>query len=264
MLVIVHGRMRGSSSSDISSVWDVSYSDFLCYCLESLGKIGDNRCYESWSYWSFGTPQSGDSDHHPVVAVAPGVPDEDMQPFANTVPDATVFEDPHHVLQHVDVVVINPPFHANARWIIAALDAGVPVLAEKPLAITELRLCAGASSVEKSATPLTAMLDIRYRPAFQAAWRAVRAGAIGDVRLVTAQKSYRLGRRPDFYTNRATYGGTIPWVGAHSIDLLRWFSGQEFQHVTALHSTIGNDGHGDLEVSTHCQFLLDNGVIAQH
>ena len=79
--------------------------------------------------------------------------------------------------------------------------------------------------------------------------------------MVTAQKSYRLGQRASFYHERGTYGGTIPWVGAHSIDLLRWFAGCEFESVTALHSTVGNRDQGDLEVSAHCQFLLQDGII---
>ena len=186
----------------------------------------------------------GISDQHPLVALAPGVPGEDMQTLTTQFPHAHFFNDPADLLQHVDLVVVNPPFHAIARWTLAALEGGVPVLAEKPLATTEEDLARVEAAWQATQTPLTTMLDIRYRPAFQAAWQAVRAGVIGDVRMVTAQKSYRLGQRPAFYHDRATYGGTIPWIGAHSIDLLRWFAGCEFKSVTALHSTVGNCDQG--------------------
>jgi len=43
------------------------------------------------------------------------------------------------------------------------------------------------------------MLNMRYEPALRAAYNAVRAGAVGEVRVLHAQKSYRLGTRPDFF-----------------------------------------------------------------
>ena len=97
--------------------------------------------------------------------------------------------------------------------------------------------------------------------AFFAAWRAVRAGAVGQVRLIHAQKSYRLGTRPPYYRSRATYGGTIPWVGSHAIDLIHWFAAADFVSVCAAHSTVGNHDHGDLEASAACQFVLTDGVL---
>ena len=200
-------------------------------------------------------------EDHPVVALAPGMPDEDMGPLCARCPDATLCEDPHELLKQVDVVAINPPFHAIARWTIAALEAGVPTLAEKPLATDLADLARVEAAVRSTKTPLTTMLPLRYHPGFAAAWEAVQAGAIGTVRLINAQKSYRLGERPPFYHERASYGGTIPWIGAHSIDLLRWFAGCEFEHVTALHSSVGNRDQGDLEVSAHCQFAMEHGII---
>ncbi|MDR3412707.1 MAG: Gfo/Idh/MocA family oxidoreductase [Formivibrio sp.] len=106
------------------------------------------------------------------------------------------------------------------------------------------------------------MFGIRYKSWFLTAYQAVRAGAIGEVRLLHAQKSYRLGQREAFYTRRDSFGGTIPWVGCHAIDWLRWFSGQEFVSVFASHSTRANSGHGDLESSAMCAFEMTGEVAA--
>jgi predicted dehydrogenase len=106
------------------------------------------------------------------------------------------------------------------------------------------------------------MLGLRYAPEFYSAWRAVQDGAVGSVRLVNTRKSYKLGQRPSYYTQRETYGGTIPWVGIHAIDWIQWFSGESFRAVRAQHSAQHNHGFGDLEVSALCQFTMSNEVLA--
>ena len=63
---------------------------------------------------------------------------------------------------------------------------------------------------------LTAMFGIDYSPAFETAYRYVQSGALGDIVLANGQKSYRMGSRAKFYSDRQRYGGTIPWVAIHA------------------------------------------------
>ena len=85
------------------------------------------------------------------------------------------------------------------------------------------------------------MLDMRTLPIFRAARQAVQQGAIGDPILISSQKSYKYGaKRPWFYRERKTYGGTISWVGIHALDYMEWVSGQKYTHVAAYE---GNKAH---------------------
>src|SRR5207249_5088681 len=78
-------------------------------------------------------------------------------------------------------------------------------------------------------------------PIFRAARQAVQQGAIGEPILISSQKSYKYGaKRPWFYRERKTYGGTIPWVGIHALDYMEWVSGQKYTHVAAYE---GNKAH---------------------
>ncbi len=77
-----------------------------------------------------------------------------------------------------------------------------------------------------------------------------------------ARKSYKLGRRDAFYRSRATYPGTIPWVGSHAIDWIRWFADSEFETVFATQSAQHNRGCGELETAALCQFTLAGEVLA--
>lgn len=165
--------------------------------------------------------------------------------------------------QSPDAVAINGPFEQHARMSIAALERGIHVFCEKPLALTldDLQRLEEVYARTQGVF-LMAMAGLRYDPAFRTAWNAVKAGAVGAVKLIHAQKSYKLGERPDFYRSRQTYGGTIPWVGSHAIDWILWFSGSEFESVSAGHTAEDNFGHGDLEIAAQCRFWLKNGVQA--
>src|SRR5207244_10593595 len=96
----------------------------------------------------------------------------------------------------------------------------------------------------------------RYDPGFATARRLIAEGAVGDVRLIDARKSYKLGKRDSFYRERSTYGGTIPWIGSHAIDWIMWLGGAAIESVTAQQSASHNDGYGTMERSAVFQFRL--------
>jgi predicted dehydrogenase len=204
-----------------------------------------------------------------LAAVAPGSADEDLSKLALRLEQLALQPRPYDDwLQMLDqeqpeIVAVNPHYGDHSRINAECLRRGIHLYAEKPLATTLADL--HALEALWRAQPhlhLAAMFGIRYKPWFLTAWHVVQAGAIGEVRQMHAQKSYRLGQRPAFYTHRATFGGLIPWVGCHAIDWLRWFSGQEFISVFARHSTRHNQGHGELEVSAACAFEMGQDIAA--
>lgn len=144
--------------------------------------------------------------------------------------------------EDLDLVSICRPYSLNAEAAIAAAERGIDIVCEKPVATTLSDLDALEQAVRKSGVRLTAMFGMRLSPPFRAARQAVESGLIGEPILTTAQKSYRFGKRPDFFKFRETYGGTIPWVAIHAIDYTRWVSGLEYTRVAAMH---GNKAHPD-------------------
>jgi len=161
-----------------------------------------------------------------------------------------------------DIVSVAGPFEMHAEISIQAMQRGIHVFCEKPVAISLEELARMRKVHAESRVHLTAMLGMRYDPAFYTAREKVRNGAIGTVRLISTRKSYKLGTRPAYYTQRSSYGGTIPWVGSHSIDWIPWFSGEKFRSVYAAHTTLYNNGLGELEVSAMCHFTLTDDVFA--
>ncbi len=163
-----------------------------------------------------------------------------------------------------DLVAVDGPFELHAAMTVEALNRGIHVFCEKPVALTfsDLERVERAFRAAPAGTRLISMVGLRAEPPFRAAHAAVAAGKIGRVLMVNTRKSYKLGSRPEFYRHRATYGGTIPWVGSHALDWILWFGGAPFRSIDAVESREENRGLGDLEMTALCTCLLENGVMA--
>lgn len=163
---------------------------------------------------------------------------------------------------HPDVVCVDGPFELHAEMCAEALKRNIHVFCEKPIALTLEQLDMVRAAHAAGSARIVSMVGLRYEPAFLQAARMVHSGAIGKVKSIRAQKSYKLGSRPEFYRHRETYGGTIPWVGSHALDWILYFSRDTFLSVTAIQSAEDNAGHGDLEVVAQCQFRMRSGILA--
>jgi predicted dehydrogenase len=175
------------------------------------------------------------------------------------------FSDYREMLDKIkpDYVCIAGPFELHAEMCIEALKRNAHVFCEKPVAITLEELdklkeaCAARPRLR-----LISMVSMRYAGNYLAAYAAVKAGKIGKVLMIDARKSYKLGNRPEYYRHFETYGGTIPWVGIHVIDMIYYFAGSGFKKIFATQTRENNFDHGDLEIAAHCQFAMQNGVLA--
>lgn len=188
--------------------------------------------------------------------IAPGSEHEGMT--ASFAPEIPFYPDYPAMLDEVrpDLAVVSPVFGLTGQVILACAARGIDVFAEKPVASSPEELARVRRAVRESGIRFCAMHYLRYAPAFYHAAEMVRRGEIGEVCMLTAQKSYRYGKRPAWYGDRALYGGTIPWVGIHAIDWIAHFSGKRFLSVRA--QSFGKDP----EMAALCQFEMEGGVMA--
>jgi predicted dehydrogenase len=204
-----------------------------------------------------------------LVAVADGAADDPVAPLVDWARqnghEPRAFDDWRVMLDQAkpDAVVVCGPFELHARMSIEAIKRGVHVFVEKPAALTleDLHALREAHCAHPQ-VHVAGMMGSRYEPGFFTAWQLVRQGEIGDVRLLNARKSYKLGDRPGYYGDRATYGGTIPWVGSHAIDWVLWMCPYAVESIYAAHSSQRNDGHGTMERSAVCELVIAAGRFA--
>lgn len=183
-----------------------------------------------------------------------------------------IYDDPIAMMEEVcpDIAVINTVMADNARYAMEALKRGISVFLEKPMATTPEDL-EQLEKVYKSSRAiyapeknvcLTAMFGIDYNPAFETAYRYVKSGALGDIVLANGQKSYRMGNRAKYYSDRQRYGGTIPWVAIHAIEWVTRIGRLRPVTATAYGSTAHNAGNGTMEAATLTLFECEGGKMA--
>jgi predicted dehydrogenase len=164
--------------------------------------------------------------------------------------------------EKLDVVCLCDQNHTRAETVLACLDRKIPTAAEKPMALNLADLGRIRERLTATKTPLTMLLPMRFDSRYLAMKAIVDRGEIGEPIALSAQKSYQLGERSDWMKKRETFGGTIPYIGIHVVDLLRFISGRDMVEAAAFHSNVGFPAYGEMENNATLSYRLDNGGTA--
>ena len=115
---------------------------------------------------------------------------------------------------------------AHDEVVFEAARLRVPVLVEKPLAITSARIDAMAAACAATATPLGCVCQTRWTPAFQATLAAVRRGCLGRITFARVDVPWW---RDDSYYTQSSWHGTWAMDGGgalmnQSIHMIDWLT----------------------------------------
>lgn len=177
-----------------------------------------------------------------VVAVAD--PDASRARDLATALGASVFEDPFKAVASagVDVVSICTPTVLHVPLVRAAAAAGVHVLTEKPLALSEVDLAGLEEAVASAGVTARVGFMRRFDPVWRAYVREVQA--LGEPRMVQASVSAGLRPKRAMHDARLN-GGPVVDMECHLSDLWVRVLGGMPQRVTARMATY-LDGHPGL------------------
>lgn len=142
-----------------------------------------------------------------------------------------------------DFVCIATPVDLLPRSAEQALEAGLAVLVEKPIAATE----AEAEDLVRSAEERGLLLSVghveRFNPAVMALKEKLEQDSLGRI--------YQLhARRLSPYPHRGTLSGVALDLATHDLDVMRHVTGQEVVRVYAETADRGADGIEDLVCAT--------------
>lgn len=214
-----------------------------------------------------------------VIKPLPQLPDVEVVAIAHSDPavvqkmtknnqrlaGAKYFSDWRRMLDEarLDMVSVCTPNGPRAQAILACLDRKLHVIAEKPIALNRRDLDRIRAASESAGVKLGTLLPMRFDSEYLALRQIVASGDIGEVINITSQKSYKAGSRPEWMKRMSTYGGTIPWIGIHMIDLMRFTSRREMAEAFSYRAQIqAPPGIGEMENTTGTIFRLDNGGVA--
>lgn len=187
----------------------------------------------------------------------------------------------------LDAVIVATPHHAHAKPTLEALKRGLHVLVEKPMALASEDAWAMVEAAERADRVLMVGYNRRCIGRWRAAARALRDGALGQVRQLVLNVDYNLrwlweltqipqgmnqvldaqgvphsffGGGLEGYWRRdpdKMGGGEFADWGSHYVDLALWLGGAPGVEVVALAASAG------LPVETHLgvQARLANDVL---
>lgn len=141
-----------------------------------------------------------------------------------------VLEDPA-----VDAVYVSLPNHLHHEWTIRAVRAGKHVLCEKPFAVNAAQSAEMFDEAAKAGRLVMEAFMYRSHPLTHAVVAAVRAGAVGEVRLIRTSFCYRTTRVAENIRFRKDLaGGALMDIGCYCVNFARLIAGAE---PVAVHGT---------------------------
>jgi predicted dehydrogenase len=134
-------------------------------------------------------------------------------------------------------VIVTTPDFTHADYIVGALEAGVDVVTEKPLAI-DAESCRRIFAARKaSGRSVRVAFNYRYAPPRTLVKQALTSGIIGPVTAVDFAWRLDTHHGADYFRrwhrNRANSGGLLVHKATHHFDLINWWLGSTARSVRA-------------------------------
>ncbi|MHA6619554.1 Gfo/Idh/MocA family protein [Pseudonocardia sp. DLS-67] len=160
----------------------------------------------------------------------------------------------------VDGVLVAAATDTHPELVLAAVEAGLPVFCEKPLARDVTDAVAVARRVQESGVPAQVGYPRRFDPAFLAGRAAVESGELGGLHTV---RSTTLDPAPPPAAYLAGSGGIFRDCAVHDFDAVRWVTGREVVEVYATGSDRGDPLFTEIgDVHTAAAILtFDDGTL---
>ncbi len=215
--------------------------------------------------------RSDDSGDFEIVAVA-DVSSARRSAAAKAFPAARIYDNWRELLElesrNLDFVDITTPPYAHAEIAHAALDAGLHVLCEKPLAATVEEAQALVRHATRAKRVLFPCHNYRHAPVVKAVRSVLSQDIIGPVRLATLQTfrpTHAKGVaewRPDWRRERKySAGGIAMDHGSHTFYLAFEWMRSYPTSVTAKATTLGDF---DTEDNFSCTLTFPTGIATAH
>lgn len=128
--------------------------------------------------------------------------------------------------QGVDAISVATPDTAHADIVIKAAKRGVHILVEKPLATTVQECSRMIGAARNGGVYLMVDWHNRWNPPYHEAWKAIRAGELGDISYIY----YRLSDTIFVPTKMLPWAGSssvMLFLGSHALDTTCWLIGSK-------------------------------------
>ena len=178
-----------------------------------------------------------------------------------------VFASPEALLAsgEVDAVMVCTPHPSHAAVVVAAAEAGVHILCEKPITIDLTEADRMVETARQAGVKFGVIFQRRWWPAAQRIRQAIDAGKLG--RLTLGECAVRIWRSADYFGSaawRGTWanegGGVLMNQAVHAIDQFQWFMGPAVE-VVGRYATLRHGAYIDVEDTAVATVVFANGAL---
>lgn len=169
--------------------------------------------------------------------------------------------------EQLDAISVCLPNYLHAPVSIDALNNGLHVLCEKPMATSQEEADAMIEAAKKNGKKLMIGHNQRFVRSHQLAKQLIESGVIGKI------YSFRTafghpgpegwsvdGRESWFFEKEKAYIGAMGDLGVHKTDLIRYLLGEEITEVGAFIETSAK-GNTDVDDNAVCALKTESGII---
>lgn len=157
----------------------------------------------------------------------------------------------------VEAIYVATPPSVHLSHALLSINAGIPVLVEKPFASTAGDARRIADAARSKAVFAMEGLWTRFLPAAQQLRERVAAGAVGDVRMVTGSFGASWTPEPaNGMFNAALGGGALAHLGSYPLSLGQWLFG-----APEVVQAIGTTGRTGIDEDVAFQLRYRSGVL---
>lgn len=145
------------------------------------------------------------------------------------------YRDYGRVLSNVDAVYLALPNHLHREYAVRAAAAGVHVLCEKPMAVTEEECRAMIKAAEQNDVKLMVAYRLHFEAGNLQAIEVAKSGQLGDVRFFTSEFAQQVAEENVRVSETADHGGgPIYDMGVYCINAARYLFRSEPIEVSAV------------------------------
>ena len=174
-----------------------------------------------------------------------------------------VLTDFHDALPYGSAALLVLPHHLHAQSTIDCLNAGLHVLVEKPLAITEADCLAMIDAAKRNNRVLMVAYCMRYHPLIREMRRLIREEVFGKCFQLSIWTEQLTLLRSDWIGKKETLGGGQLFShGCHYIDLMLWMMGKPVKGVH-FGTNLGTPWM-DREGTSNVCIQFENGALGYH
>ncbi|MGQ7871750.1 Gfo/Idh/MocA family protein [Bacillus sp. 1A] len=169
--------------------------------------------------------------------------------------------------EELDAVSVCTPNHLHASISITALQAGIHVLCEKPMATSKADAEMMIGAAEKSGKKLMIGHNQRFVASHQKAKQLIKSGAIGKIYSFrtafghSGPENWSVdGKESWFFKKEEAFLGAMGDLGVHKADLIRYILNEEITEVGAFVETSAKT-FSNVDDCAVCILKSESGII---